>query len=304
MRTLLTLLLALGALTACSGDERRPVGLVDASYAFDGRLSCESEVKEAPTLPLPDEPAALVICAREGGGMEWTAPQDTLTGDLSGITDALGRLKPAPESPYDCTFQGGPEFDLLMRLPNDRAVRVHGGTGGCGVVSTSGREWFGAQDVLDAVLAAVEEQRSRTEPPRRITEIELDCNAGRTSELGWPTSLVGEVADLTRLVSCWQPDAELLGDWSEEAVPRRDVRVLARDIERLASTTDDQSDLRCPGGLRHSYFQQLVGQTVWGDFLVVPGECHRFYASMPSDEPAPIWHPSPRAQRILDDLRR
>jgi len=140
-RGLAVAVLLLGALTGCSGDEDRPVGTIDATYAFDGRLSCDSQVKEAPTLPLPDVPAALVICAREGGGMEWTAPQDTLTGDLSGITAALELLEPASESPYDCTFQGGPEFDLLMRLPNDRAVRVRGGTGGCGVVSTSGREW-------------------------------------------------------------------------------------------------------------------------------------------------------------------
>ena len=49
------------------------------------------------------------------------------------------RLQPAPEPPYDCTFQGGPAFDLVMHLPDDRAVRIHGDTGGCGVVSTSGR---------------------------------------------------------------------------------------------------------------------------------------------------------------------
>jgi hypothetical protein len=303
-RGLAVAVLLLGTLTACASDEQRPVGKIDASYAFDGRLFCDSDVKEAPTLPLPHEPTALLICAREGGGTVWTAPQDTLTGDLSGITDALGRLEPAPESPYDCTFQGGPEFDLLMRLPDDRAVRVHGGTGGCGVVSTSGREWFGAQDVLDAVIEAVEEQRSRTEPPQTVQPIDLDCNAGRASELGWPMSLAGEVADLTRLVSCWQPDAKELGAWSEAAVPRKDVQVLARDIVRLASTSDDPANLRCPGGPRNHYFQQLVGQTAWGDLLVVAGECRRFYASMPSDEPALVWHPSPRAQRILDVLRR
>ena len=154
------------------------------------------------------------------------------------------------------------------------------------------------------MIAAIEEHRSRTEPTKRIVEIALDCNAGRDSALGWPMSLTGEVADLTRVVSCWQPDDKALGAWSEAVVPRTDVRLLAHDIVRLASTSDDPADLRCPGGPRKLYFQQLIGQTAWGDFLVVPGECRRFYAAMPSDAPAPIWHPSPRAQRILDALRR
>ena len=162
---------------------------------------------------------------------------------------------------------------------------------------------MGAQDVLDVVIAAVEEQRSRTEPPRRNPEVHLDCNAGRESVLGRPTSLIGEAADLTRLVSCWQPNAPELGAWHEAAVPPEDVRILARDIRRQASLNFDATDLRCPGGLRNHYVQQLIGQTAWGDLLVVPGECRRFYASMPSDEPAPVWHPSARAQRVLDGLR-
>ncbi len=277
---------------------------VDDYYALDGPLTCESEVKEVPTLPLEAEPTALLVCADADGSMPWTAPTHLVEGDLSGLVTALSVLEPAPDQPYDCTFQGGPAYDLLLRFSRNRFARIHGDIGGCGVVTVASGDWFGAQGVLDVVIAAVVEQRSRSKPPKTVQRVDLDCNAGLESASGWPISLTGDVADLTRLVSCWQPGAPQLGAWTEAAVPPEAVRILARDIARLASTSTDPAELRCPGGPRSHYFQQLIGQTAWGDFLMVPGECRRFYASMSSDEPPPVWIPSPSAQRILDDLRR
>ena len=82
-----------------------------------------------------------------------------------------------------------------------------------------------------------------------------------------------------------------------------DVRVLAHDLAN-ASPDGDPDDLRCPDGPDHLYFQGLLGQTVWGDLVLVSGECRRFMTDLFSDRPASVWHPSPRAQRILDRLRR
>jgi hypothetical protein len=54
-----------------------------------------------------------------------------------------------------------------------------------------------------------------------------------------------------------------------------------------------------------------VGETRWGDVIAVRGMCREFLASpaafwQSSDQVAeqPFWKPSPRAQRILDGLRR
>ena len=87
-------------------------------------------------------------------------------------------------------------------------------------------------------------------------------------------------------------------------VPPREVGILTRDVARSASTALDARDLRCVGGVRHHYFQSLVGQTAWGDVLVVLGECRRFIVGMPPRRAVSVWHPSPRSQRILDSLRR
>lgn len=305
LAVLVLLLMSFGLVRLLTGDDRpttTPIS-VDAFYALDGPLTCDSEVKEMPTLPLEAEPMTLLICADPEGSMPWTAPAELVKGDLTNLVEALSDLEPAPDEPYDCTFQGGPAYDLLLRFSRDRFARIHGATGGCGVVTTAAGAWFGARDVLDVAITAVEGQRQRSDPPTEVQAQDLSCARALTNT-GPPLSLTGAPADFVRMVSCWQPNGRELGAWSEAAVPSEDVRVLAMDIERLASTGADPTDLRCPGGRRSHYFQQLIGQTAWGDLLVVPGECRRFYASMASDEPAPVWHPSPRSQRILDDLRR
>lgn len=275
----------------------------DDYYAVAGGLTCHSEVKEVPTLPLDARPVALLICADPDSSQPWTAPADLVNGDLTGLVSELSDLERAPAEPYDCTFQGGTAYDLVLRFSRDRYARIHGDVGGCGVVTTASGEWFGARGVLDAALGLVEDQRNRSDPPTAVPARDLSCSHVLTGA-GSAISLTGKTADLVRMVSCWQPDAAELGAWSEAAVRPSDVRIIARDITRLASTSADPTDLRCPGGLRKHYFQQLIAETAWGDVLVVAGECRRFYASLPSDELAPVWHPSPRAQRILDDLRR
>lgn len=304
LAALVLVLMSFGLVRLLTGDDRpttTPIS-ADAFYALDGPLTCDSEVQEVPTLPLEAEPMALLICADPEGSQPWTAPTELVEGDLTSLVDALSDLEPAPDEPYDCTFKGGPAYDLLLRFSRDRFARIHGATGGCGVVTTAAGEWFGARNVLDVAIAAVEEQRQQSEPPTEVQAQDLSC-ARVLTDTGPPLSLIGEPADFVRMVSCWQPNGRELGAWSEAAVASEDG-VLAMDIERLASPTGDPTDLRCRGGRRSHYFQQLIGQTAWGDLLVVAGECRRFFAWMPSDEPAPVWHPSPRAQRILDDLRR
>ena len=133
----------------------------DAYYALGGALTCDSELHEVPHLPLEAEPVALLVCADPApiGSVPWTSPDDLVEGDLTALVDTLADLEPTPDEPYDCTFQGGPAYDLLLRFSRDRYARIHGDTGGCGVVTVASGEWFGANEVLDAALALVEEQR-------------------------------------------------------------------------------------------------------------------------------------------------
>jgi hypothetical protein len=199
-------------------------------------------------------------------------------------------------------MQGGPAYDLVLRFSRGRVAKVHGDVGGCGTVSVASGEWFGAQDVLDTALALVERQREGRTPPAASTT-DLTCDGvlgGQQPAL----SLTGEAADLVTMVSCWQPNARKVGSWGEAVVPPHEVETLTSDIAASASTRLDPMDLRCVGGLRHHYLQHLVGRTAWGDLLMVPGECRRFIVGMLTDDPPSVWHPSPRAQRILDRLRR
>lgn len=283
-------------------DEDQVVTGFDDYYRVAGDLTCDSTVREVPVVPLEVEPVAMLVCADPDGSMPWTAPAELVEGDLGGIVDALAGMEPAPIAPYDCTFQGGPAYDLLLRFSRDRVARVHGDTAGCGVVRTATGDWFGAQQVLDVVLDHVESERAAGSPPAVVEPLELSCDR-LLDQHGTAESLTGDPTEVVRLVSCWRPDAGRLGDWREAQVPSRDVELLARDLEG-ASADGDAADLRCPGGPRRLYFQALLGQTVWGDLVLVRGECRRFLTELSSGGPSPVWHPSPRAQRILDRLRR
>ena len=285
------------------GEAVEPIS-ADAAYAIDGPLTCDSEVNQVPSLPLEAEPTALLICADPDGSMPWTSPDDLVEVDLTALVESLADLERAPDGDYACTMQAGPGYDLLLGFSRERYARIHGDTGGCGVVTTASGEWFGADGVLDAALALVEEQRSTATPPSRVQTADLRCD-DLLGERGYALSLTGDPADLVRVVSCWQPNAPELGPWVEGRVPALEVRVLAHDLARNLTPDGDTGDLRCPGGLDHHYFQHLLGQTAWGDVVMLAGECRRFYVvDLRPDGPPMLWHPSPASQRILDGLRR
>jgi hypothetical protein len=97
-------------------------------------------------------------------------------------------------------------------------------------------------------------------------------------------------------------------------VPSRDLDILIGDLASNSRMAHGFGKPDCPGGLNDYYWQDLVGLTRWGDVIILRGVCRTFLAA-PSEfwqadpdqaeEPAqPFWHPSPRAQRILDGLRR
>lgn len=278
---------------------------VDAAYAIDEPLTCDTELQEVPMLPLEAEPVALLLCADPEGSLPWTSPIDVVEGDLSELRAVLDDLETAPDEPYDCTFQGGPGYDLMLRFSRDRYARIHGDTGGCGVVTTGIGEWFGADEVLDTVLAMVEEQRDQRPEPTAIPDAP-DCTVDR---LGPAYSLTGEVTEMVVAVSCWRPDARELAPFGDPVpVPARQLEELLADVDQNSQPLRMPGDYDCPGGPKELYMQTLVGRTAWGDLIALSGTCREFYVDMwsqrPGDDPPRVWRPSPRSQRILDDLRR
>ena len=281
-----------------------PLDPIDDDYALTGPVTCDAQIGDAPALPLGTQPNALLICADLSNKYLWTAPADLVEGDLSSVVDALAGLERAPTYDYACEMVGGPAYELVLKFSGDRYATVHGNTGGCGVVTVGSVEYFGAKKVLDTALALVEEQRNRNAPPEKVPPVDLSCDRMFT-EAGTPTSYTGEPGDLVRLVSCWQPNAPELGSGTETRVFASDVQLLARDIDLRGEPGGDPDGLRCPGGLRHHYFQHLVGQTWWGDVLLIVGECRRFIVIDPrADGDEIVWRPSQDAQRLLDQLRR
>lgn len=278
----------------------------DEAYAIDGPLTCDSELREVPTLPLEVEPVALLVCADPEGSSQWVSPVDVVEGDLSELRAVLDGLEPTPDEDYACTLQGGPGYDLMLRFSRDRYARIHGDTGGCGVVTTGIGEWFGADEVLDAALALVEEQRERRPEPTAVPEIP---GCPKVSNRGPAYSLTGEVTDMVVAVSCWVRDAPELPPFGDPVrVPRRQLALLMADAEANAEPLRSTGDYNCPGGLDELYSQVLVGRTAWGDLHALQGWCREFYVNTWSqragDEPPRVWRPSPRSQRILDALRR
>ena len=295
-------------LSACTDAESTAPEPVDESYVVAGELSCDSEVKEAPTLPLPEEPVAMLVCGDPESMVPWTAPADVVEQHLGRLVDAIEDLEPVPDEPFDCTFDGGVAFHLLLRLAQDRAVRVKGDTGGCSVVESAGQRWLGSDDFFQTVLELVEEQRRGMPPPVSLPPALREAPSCPDSGTWPPYSLVGEARDLLVAVSCWRPDAKELPPFGPAVtVPRRDLGFLLRDLEQnTAPSKVVGAGYDCPGGLKNLYTQTLVGRTVWGDLVAVDGWCHEFHVRPPwtqSDGDPLLWHPSPRAQRILDRLR-
>ena len=306
---LLALVVPLASLVAALRVDRPapPPSDVDLAYAIDGELGCDSLVQQVPMLPLDAEPVAMLICADPDGSMPWVAPADLVEGDLTALVDVLADLEPTPDEPYDCTFQGGPGYDLLLRFSRDRYARIHGDTGGCGVVTVASREFFGADEVLDAALALVEEQREALPAP---TAVPKPPGCPVDSDLGPAYSYTGEVTDLVVAVSCWRADEREMPPFlGPVPVKAHRLKALLADVEANAEPLEMAGDgYDCPGGPRKLYSQVLVGRTAWGDLIPLSGTCREFYLDVwsqrPGDEIPRVWHPSPASQRILDDLRR
>lgn len=279
----------------------------DAYYALDAPLTCDRALREVPALPLEAEPVALLICADPDGSLPWTSPTDLVEGDLAPLVEVLADLEPTPDESYDCTFQGGPGYDLMLRFSRDRYARIHGDTGGCGVVSVASRDYFGADEVLDAALALVDRQRDARPVPTAVPEAP-GCPVD--SGLGSAYSLTGEVTDVVVAVSCWRTDrGKQLPPWSDPVRVRpKDLRVLVRDMTRNhGEPASTFAQLGCPDGRKSFYFQVLVGRTAWGDVVATNGECQQFYLPSPRLRPVDrlaVWQPGKRAQGILDSLRR
>lgn len=284
-------------------EPEEPPGPIDGTYIINGPFSCDTVTRPVPYLPLDAEPEAMLICADPDSSQPWTAPSELVEGDLGSLVDALGDLEDAPLPPRECTFGGGPAYDLVLRFSRERYARIHGDVGGCGVVTLDSSERLGAKKVLDAALALVETARQRRQPPGEVGSIDLSCDR-LSADRGVPLSLTGDFSQTVRMVSCWQPDDRVLGAWRQTAATARETRVLVRDAVANASPQVDGSRLGCPGGKRTRYLQHLVGQTAWGDLVMVAGMCRTFQVTdVEGDEPAAVWRPSPESQRILDHLR-
>ncbi len=281
-----------------------PPGPIDRRYTVIGPVTCDTTAPAVPAVPLEREPQAMLICTDPAGRQPWTAPAELVKGDLGALTDVLAGLEPAPLDDYACAMVGGPSYELVLRFARNRWAKVHGDTGGCGVVTVGSVDYFGANELLDTALALAEQHRQGRTPPADVPSIDLSCEQMLTED-GTPTSYTGQPRDLVRLVSCWQPNATELGAWTETELNESDVRVLARDLDGRAEVGGNPNGLRCPGGLRRHYFQHLVGQTSWGDVLLIAGECRRFIVvDTRGGGETIVWRPSTDAQRLLDNLRR
>jgi hypothetical protein len=281
---------------------------IGASYAVAG-LGCGEAVRPAPTLPLEEEPVSARLCV-VGGVMPWSAPRDLLL-DAGAVAAAVDRAERTPRD-IDCFAVGGYAFELRLFLAGGRAVSVRGDTGGCGFVEAADGAYLGADDVLAVFLDSLADQR-RTARPDRTALPTPGCNTAVDED--YALSLIGDPADIAVAVSCWRPNADEPPPWRGPVPigPRRLAFLLA---DMAANSTLQKGFGRpdCPGGLDHYYWQDLVGVTRWGDTVVVRGVCRELQAApndfwhgddTSEDDPERrFWHPSPRAQRILDGLRR
>lgn len=304
---LLALVLPVVALVSALGADppAPPRSDVDRAYAISGELTCDTDVTQLPVVPLDAEPLAMLVCARDDSSMPWTAPTDLVEGDLSRLRDVLDGLEEAPVEDVACTMQAGWGYDLVLRFSRDRYARIEGDTAGCGFVTLGVGRWYGASEVLETALALVEEQREGQDAPTALPPVP-DCPA---DDPPTPYSLTGSAADMVVAVSCWRPDARELPPFRGPVrVPSAALAVLTADLERRAEPLGDPGRYDCPGGDDALYAQSLVGRTAWGDLVSVDGWCHELVARRPltaPDHERPLaWYPSPRAQRILDGLRR
>lgn len=286
---------------------------VAGDAAVAAAMSCDDVA--TPAASAPTGVVAARMCAVDNRNASWFGPQDSLHVGLGPLVALLAGLEPLPASTDDdpvlCTSDGGIAFDLRLALASGEVVSVPGDTGGCSTVTIGAVEVGGSDEVVATFMDALARQRRTTEPPAALVDLPLACGQDEPDR-DHRLSVIGDPVDLVRAVTCWRPNADEVGPWRDERpVP---PRLLARLVADISAHSDEQDQLGtpdCPGGLEGYYWQDLVGQTRWGDVVAVRGVCRELLVSpasswRPGDEHlgSRFWHPSPRAQRILDGLRR
>lgn len=304
----------LAPLSAGEPDVREPRARpVAGDPAVAASMSCDDAATPADTPPTGVVAARL--CAIDNRITSWFGPQDGLHSGLAALVELLAGLEPLPEStdedPVFFTSDGGVAFDLRLARASGEVVSIPGDTGGCSTVTVGGVEVSGSDAVVATFMDALAQQRRTSTPPTELVDLPLACGQDEPDR-DHRLSFIGDPADMVRAVTCWRPDADEVGPWRDERpVP---PRLLARLVEDIATHSDvqDQFDAPdCRDGLEGYYWQDLVGQTRWGDVVAVRGVCRELMTS-PAELWHPggehleerFWHPSPRAQRILDGLRR
>lgn len=295
----------LDAEAPAAAEQPRPPPVGDPAVA--ATMSCADDAD--PATEVPSDVVAARMCATENGLASWYAPQDGLHADLAPLVELLGALEPVPESTpedrYFCTDDGGVGFDLRLALASGETVSVPGDTGGCSTVRIGGEDVVGSDEVLALFLESLAQQRAGTEPASDLEQPPLGCGSDTTFE-DHVVSRIGDARDLVSAVSCSRPEGDDVPPWKEPVpVPDADVRDLTADMRRNTRTDLGWNDGACDD--RPVVWQDLVGQTRWGDVVVVRGVCDTYLISDVSSvapEDQEFWYPSPEAQRILDGLRR
>lgn len=276
-------------------------------------LTCSDAVPAAEVVPA--SVVAARLCDTDSGVASWFAPQDGLHVDLAPLLAVLAAAEPVPETSgsgdrYFCTDDGGYGFDLRLALASGEVVSVPGDTGGCSTVRIGDEDLVGSDEVVATFIEALMEQRGYTAPPAELVDLPLDCD--RPPPEDHRLSLIGDPADLIRAVTCWRPNADGTPPWRGRlSVPPQQLTRLVADLGAHTRLQDQFSEPDCPGGRSGYYWQDLVGQTRWGDVVAVRGVCREFLVPQvgywrPADGGTEqrYWQPSPAAQRILDGLRR
>ena len=218
---------------------------------------------------------------------------------------------PAAADALTCSDDGGYGFDLRLATASGEIVSVVGDTRGCSTVRIGGEDLLGSDEVLATFRDLLADQRATTTPPVSVEPLDLGCrNTEPPGDHRLP--LIGDPADLVQAVTCWRPNADEVPPWRDRrTVPSPALTILVDDLTARTRPASGFGEPDCPGGY---YWQDLVGLTRWGDVVAVRGVCREFLAA-PGEfwqadpdqtvEPEqPFCHPSPRAQRILDGLRR
>ena len=271
--------------------------------AIAATLTCDGEVAAPTALPLEGSLQAARLCARTPSYLPWTAPEP-LSEHLDVLAEALSQLEETPDD-YMC-FQSGGRYHYDLRLVVDGEIVSLRTQPSCLQFTVGGVDYLNTSEPFDAYLTALRAQRSRRAPPRLGPTTALDCHAGMPGQ-DHALSPLGDAVDMVEAVSCWRPDSkDDVRPW-RVAVPVPSARLDTLLADMRVRTRSGPGFDENPCGDDRYYWQDLLGRTRWGDVVVIRGVCDTFLpdsADTTTPEDQEFWHPSPRAQRILDALRR